>query len=107
MGRVNSRKSITYGANVVRPIIEGKRRTAQTAARGAPKAKAATGRQAAPAAGAKPRPAPAAVRPAPAAPAASPGETAPVVRNVTVDAEFAGQRLDNFLLRELKGVPKT
>jgi len=26
---------------------------------------------------------------------------------VTVDAEYAGQRLDNFLLRELKGVPKT
>ncbi len=24
-----------------------------------------------------------------------------------VDAEFAGQRLDNFLIRELKGVPKT
>jgi 23S rRNA pseudouridine955/2504/2580 synthase len=34
-------------------------------------------------------------------------ETAPAVRSVTVDAEFAGQRLDNFLLRELKGVPKT
>ena len=26
---------------------------------------------------------------------------------LAVDAEFEGQRLDNFLLRELKGVPKT
>ena len=32
---------------------------------------------------------------------------APAVRRITVDAESAGQRLDNFLLRELKGVPKT
>ncbi len=31
----------------------------------------------------------------------------PQVRHYTVDAESAGQRLDNFLLRELKGVPKT
>jgi 23S rRNA pseudouridine955/2504/2580 synthase len=29
------------------------------------------------------------------------------VQQVVVDEEFAGQRLDNFLLRELKGVPKT
>ncbi|QIL78671.1 RluA family pseudouridine synthase [Diaphorobacter sp. HDW4A] len=29
------------------------------------------------------------------------------VRIIEVDAEFAGQRLDNFLIRELKGVPKT
>lgn len=29
------------------------------------------------------------------------------VRHLTVDAESADQRLDNFLLRELKGVPKT
>ncbi len=29
------------------------------------------------------------------------------VRTVEVGEEFAGQRLDNFLLRELKGVPKT
>ncbi len=29
------------------------------------------------------------------------------VRQLTVDAESEGQRLDNFLLRELKGVPKT
>ena len=31
----------------------------------------------------------------------------PQVRHYSVDAESAGQRLDNFLLRELKGVPKT
>ena len=31
----------------------------------------------------------------------------PAVRRVTVDDGSAGQRLDNFLLRELKGVPKT
>lgn len=29
------------------------------------------------------------------------------MRHVTVDQETAGQRLDNFLLRELKGVPRT
>lgn len=29
------------------------------------------------------------------------------VRHFTVDAESTGQRLDNYLLRELKGVPKT
>ncbi len=29
------------------------------------------------------------------------------VRQLTVDAESDGQRLDNFLVRELKGVPKT
>jgi 23S rRNA pseudouridine955/2504/2580 synthase len=32
---------------------------------------------------------------------------APQVRHLRVDAESAGQRLDNFLLRVLKGVPKT
>ena len=31
----------------------------------------------------------------------------PQVRHYAIDAESAGQRLDNFLLRELKGVPKT
>jgi len=94
---------------VVRPIIEGKRQPAQTAARGAPETKAAAGRQAAPAAVAKPRQRPAApsARPARAAPVVAPPEAAPAVRNVAVDAEFEGQRLDNFLLRELKGVPKT
>jgi 23S rRNA pseudouridine955/2504/2580 synthase len=98
---------------VVRPIIEAKRKPAQTAARGANKAKGPAKGRAAPAAGAKPvaRPAPAAVRAA-ARPVARPApepaaEAAPAVRTVTVDAEFEGQRLDNFLLRELKGVPKT
>jgi 23S rRNA pseudouridine955/2504/2580 synthase len=32
---------------------------------------------------------------------------APQVQRITVDDESAGQRLDNFLLRLLKGVPKT
>lgn len=34
------------------------------------------------------------------------GNPAPGVRHLTIDHEGAGQRLDNFLLRELKGVPK-
>jgi len=38
-------------------------------------------------------------KPAPAAP--------PAVRKLVVDEDTAGQRLDNFLLRLLKGVPKT
>ena len=41
---------------------------------------------------------------------APPALDAPVkaeVRNVTVDEDYAGQRLDNFLIRQLKGVPKT
>ena len=33
--------------------------------------------------------------------------TAPAVLYLTVDENSAGQRLDNFLIRELKGVPKT
>ncbi len=43
--------------------------------------------------------------------AAPPGregdEPALAVRTLTVDAESAGQRLDNYLIRLLKGVPKT
>ena len=35
------------------------------------------------------------------------GSAVPAVRHLLVDAESAGQRLDNFLLRVLKGVPKT
>ncbi|MDE2082935.1 MAG: RluA family pseudouridine synthase [Burkholderiales bacterium] len=35
------------------------------------------------------------------------GDEAPRARHLTVDAESAGQRLDNYLLRVLKGVPKT
>jgi 23S rRNA pseudouridine955/2504/2580 synthase len=38
---------------------------------------------------------------------AKPGPGAAEVRFLTVDGESAGQRLDNFLFRELKGVPKT
>lgn len=41
--------------------------------------------------------------PAHAAPAAAPVSA----RLVEVDADSAGQRLDNFLIRQLKGVPKT
>jgi len=36
-----------------------------------------------------------------------PSPPAPEVRFLTVDEESAGQRLDNFLIRHLKGVPKT
>ncbi len=35
------------------------------------------------------------------------GDAPPAVQRITVDEESAGQRLDNFLLRHLKGVPKT
>lgn len=36
-----------------------------------------------------------------------PGATRPAVQQVTVDSGHAGQRLDNFLLGLLKGVPRT
>ena len=36
-----------------------------------------------------------------------PGDSAPTVKWLVVDEESAGQRLDNFLMRHLKGVPKT
>ncbi len=39
-------------------------------------------------------------------PASSPASAASV-SHMTVDEESAGQRLDNFLIRQLKGVPKT
>ncbi|GAA4328650.1 RluA family pseudouridine synthase [Variovorax defluvii] len=38
---------------------------------------------------------------------AKPRPAAAEVRFLTVEGEFAGQRLDNFLFRTLKGVPKT
>ena len=41
---------------------------------------------------------------------AAPGSlasTSPAATFVTVDEDYAGQRLDNFLIRQLKGVPKT
>ena len=40
-------------------------------------------------------------------PAGPHNPVAPVVQQVTVDEDSAGQRLDNFLMRTLKGVPKT
>ncbi|WGT64525.1 RluA family pseudouridine synthase [Variovorax paradoxus] len=47
--------------------------------------------------------------PDPAAQKAAEGAGAPhaSIKFITVDAESAGQRLDNFLFRHLKGVPKT
>jgi len=39
--------------------------------------------------------------------AGEPGAPHSAIRFLTVDAESAGQRLDNFLFRHLKGVPKT
>ncbi|AMM26812.1 RluA family pseudouridine synthase [Variovorax sp. PAMC 28711] len=42
-----------------------------------------------------------------ASPAAEVGSSHASVQSMTVDAESAGQRLDNFLFRHLKGVPKT
>ncbi|WP_415838152.1 RluA family pseudouridine synthase [Polaromonas hydrogenivorans] len=45
---------------------------------------------------------------APAAPkTAEPITALPQATLVTVDEDYAGQRLDNFLIRQLKGVPKT
>ena len=37
----------------------------------------------------------------------SSSSAAPAATFVTVDEDYAGQRLDNFLIRQLKGVPKT
>ncbi len=37
----------------------------------------------------------------------TPGSASTGVRHVTIDAEYAGQRLDNFLRTRLKGVPKS
>ena len=36
-----------------------------------------------------------------------PSVTSPQVQSVSIDEDNAGQRLDNFLMRHLKGVPKT
>lgn len=44
--------------------------------------------------------------PAPSNPQAA-APAAPQATLVTVDEDYAGQRLDNFLIRQLKGVPKT
>ena len=45
--------------------------------------------------------------PAKAVTPASPAPELPQASLVTVDEDYAGQRLDNFLIRQLKGVPKT
>ena len=37
----------------------------------------------------------------------SPGNSGPAVQRLTIDESSAGQRLDNFLIRVLKGAPKT
>ena len=79
--RVNSGKSSTYRTNVERRIIGVK-----VAASNGPKRRVLSS-------------------PPPATAAATP--VAPVVQHLVVDEESAGQRLDNFLLRVLKGVPKT
>ncbi|MES9988914.1 MAG: S4 domain-containing protein, partial [Candidatus Thiodiazotropha endolucinida] len=34
-------------------------------------------------------------------------KNSPSVRIVEVDSEYAGQRIDNFLMGQLKGVPKS
>ncbi|MFD0881629.1 RluA family pseudouridine synthase [Variovorax dokdonensis] len=46
-------------------------------------------------------------KPGPATSQARTGSDAQAVRHLTVDESGAGQRLDNFLFRSLKGVPKT
>jgi 23S rRNA pseudouridine955/2504/2580 synthase len=79
---------------VAQTIIKAKNRSAAARRPAAPKA---TPRPAA-----VPRAPVLVARQAPVAPPA-----APQVRLVTIDDGSAGQRLDNFLLRELKGVPKT
>lgn len=39
---------------------------------------------------------------------AGPGRnTSPCVRHVTIEEEDAGQRIDNFLIRQLKGLPRS
>jgi 23S rRNA pseudouridine955/2504/2580 synthase len=85
-------KSITYGARVVQRIIGAK----VGAARKAPR---------------RPAPAPKPAVPLPprqkaAAPAAASAE-APAVQHLRVGEDGAGQRLDNYLVKTLKGVPKT
>lgn len=50
---------------------------------------------------------PVASRPVSGAAKAVSSGVSPEVRHLRVDEEFEGQRLDNFLIRHLKGVPKT
>src|SRR3954466_327025 len=44
---------------------------------------------------------------APAGSPATAGAPAPAIRHVRIEEDSAGQRLDNFLVKLLKGVPKT
>lgn len=92
---LNSEKSNTYDSNVTQPIIRSKARSRTAAAR-----KPATG--------------PTAVESMAASRAttARPSErvsasAAPSVQHLRVDEGSEGQRLDNFLIKQLKGVPKT
>ena len=78
--RLNSEKSITYGNYVVHRIIGAKPAAAAWAA----------------------APGVAPIKASAAAPA-----DAPAVHRVVVDEGSEGQRLDNFLVKLLKGVPKT
>ncbi len=80
--RVNSGKSSTYGSIVDRRIIGGKGRSTCSCCL----ARGSGGR-------------------APTVKPVTPA--APQVQHLTVDESSAGQRLDNFLMRCLKGVPKT
>lgn len=113
--QVKSDKSNTYGDNVVSNIIRAKAKApAATQTRKSGPARPATATrkprvsrplgERVPTSAAAPKSAP--VNPAPMAqPAAA--AVAPTVRRLVIDEASAGQRLDNFLLRELKGVPKT
>ncbi len=75
--RVNSDKSSTYGPIVAQIIISSNEKAGRRAA-----SNAASG-------------------------GAAPAADGPQVRRLVVDEAGEGQRLDNFLLRLLKGVPKT
>jgi 23S rRNA pseudouridine955/2504/2580 synthase len=84
-------KSTTYSLSLVKHIIGAG--SAKTARPGKPVNAPDAGRSA----------------PAASAQAASPApeRASPQATFVTVDQDSAGQRLDNFLIRQLKGVPKT
>jgi 23S rRNA pseudouridine955/2504/2580 synthase len=103
--RVKSDKSNTYGGNVVSNIIRAKAKPPAAAKT----RNNATSRQHT--SGTRPSDrgelAPTCAPKQAVQPAAPLPKPAPAVRRVTIDEGSAGQRLDNFLLRELKGVPKT
>jgi len=102
---------------VVQKIIRAKAQRAQTARPASSDRRSAPRGERVPtlrsAAGKPPAKRVARAAPAPNAPMPVPVASAPLpppallVRHVTIDEGSAGQRLDNFLLRELKGVPKT